>query len=127
MKKLLLALAFAGLSIATINAQSIAPATNPARQEQAVKQGSTSKQGQAVTNERKETKEQTSKSISSGTVTKKDGTPDKRYSENKNLKKDGTPDKRFKEHKEKNKDEKSEKHHGKHHSKKEKDSATESK
>ena len=27
---------------------------------------------------------------------KKDGTPDKRYSENKNLKKDGTPDKRFK-------------------------------
>lgn len=27
---------------------------------------------------------------------KKDGTPDKRYSENKNLKKDGTPDKRYK-------------------------------
>ncbi|CAG5067900.1 hypothetical protein DYBT9623_00627 [Dyadobacter sp. CECT 9623] len=27
---------------------------------------------------------------------KKDGTPDKRYNENKNLKKDGTPDKRFK-------------------------------
>jgi hypothetical protein len=32
-------------------------------------------------------------------VMKKDGTPDKRYKENKNLKKDGTPDKRFKENK----------------------------
>lgn len=31
--------------------------------------------------------------------TKKDGTPDKRFKENKKLKKDGTPDKRFKEHK----------------------------
>jgi hypothetical protein len=30
---------------------------------------------------------------------KKDGTPDKRYKENKNLKKDGTPDKRYKENK----------------------------
>ncbi|MHA4741646.1 hypothetical protein [Dyadobacter sp. MSC1_007] len=30
---------------------------------------------------------------------KKDGTPDKRYSENKNLKKDGTPDKRYKSNK----------------------------
>ena len=27
---------------------------------------------------------------------KKDGTPDKRYKENKKLKKDGTPDKRYK-------------------------------
>lgn len=32
-------------------------------------------------------------------VTKKDGTPDKRYKANQNLKKDGTPDKRFKENK----------------------------
>lgn len=30
---------------------------------------------------------------------KKDGTPDKRYKENKHVKKDGTPDKRFKENK----------------------------
>lgn len=30
---------------------------------------------------------------------KKDGTPDKRYKENKNLKKDGTPDKRYKANK----------------------------
>lgn len=30
---------------------------------------------------------------------KKDGTPDKRYKENKHLKKDGTPDKRFKANK----------------------------
>ncbi len=31
------------------------------------------------------------------TKTKKDGTPDKRYKENKNLKKDGTPDMRYKQ------------------------------
>lgn len=30
---------------------------------------------------------------------KKDGTPDKRYKQNKHLKKDGTPDKRFKDNK----------------------------
>ncbi|WP_392437008.1 hypothetical protein ACF3N7_08625 [Cruoricaptor ignavus] len=30
---------------------------------------------------------------------KKDGTPDKRYKENKKLKKDGTPDRRYKENK----------------------------
>jgi hypothetical protein len=30
---------------------------------------------------------------------KKDGTPDKRYKENKKMKKDGTPDKRYKENK----------------------------
>lgn len=32
---------------------------------------------------------------------KKDGTPDKRYKENKHVKKDGTADKRFKENKDK--------------------------
>lgn len=32
---------------------------------------------------------------------KKDGTPDKRFKENKKLKKDGTPDKRYKENKDK--------------------------
>lgn len=32
---------------------------------------------------------------------KKDGTPDKRFKENKHLKKDGTPDKRFKANKKK--------------------------
>ena len=36
--------------------------------------------------------------------TKKDGTPDKRYSENKKLKKDGTPDKRYNENKNLKKD-----------------------
>lgn len=33
------------------------------------------------------------------TKTKKDGTPDKRYKENKKIKKDGTPDKRYKSNK----------------------------
>ena len=36
--------------------------------------------------------------------TKKDGTPDKRYAENKKLKKDGTPDKRYSENKNLKKD-----------------------
>lgn len=35
----------------------------------------------------------------SSTHLKKDGTPDKRYKQNKHLKKDGTPDKRFKSNK----------------------------
>lgn len=37
--------------------------------------------------------------VKSGVVLKKDGTPDKRYKQNKRLKKDGTPDKRYKENK----------------------------
>jgi hypothetical protein len=43
------------------------------------------------------------KSTQSGTdsKTKKDGTPDRRYKENKKLKKDGTPDMRYKENQEK--------------------------
>ncbi len=54
-------------------------------------------------------KAKTEKSIESSTQTevtttreqhlKKDGTPDKRYKENKKLKKDGTPDRRYKENK----------------------------
>lgn len=36
-----------------------------------------------------------------GTKLKADGTPDKRYKENKHLKADGTPDKRYKENKDK--------------------------
>ncbi len=57
---------------------------------------------QEATKAKKETvkKEQSVKtnSSSAGKV-KKDGTPDKRYKENKKLKKDGTPDKRYKENK----------------------------
>jgi hypothetical protein len=44
------------------------------------------------------TNEKTKTTISK---TKKDGTPDKRYKENKKLKKDGTPDKRYKDNKKK--------------------------
>ncbi len=34
-----------------------------------------------------------------GQTLKKDGTPDRRYKENRKLKKDGTPDRRYKENK----------------------------
>jgi len=44
----------------------------------------------------KEVKADVKAAQASGAKLKKDGTLDKRYSENKNLKKDGTPDKRFK-------------------------------
>ena len=37
----------------------------------------------------------------SGTKMKADGTPDKRYKDNKKMKADGTPDKRYKENKDK--------------------------
>lgn len=43
-------------------------------------------------------KETTTKGQAQGRL-KKDGTPDRRYKENKKLKKDGTPDKRYKENK----------------------------
>jgi hypothetical protein len=48
------------------------------------------------TKEAKEVKKETTKTAPAVTL-KKDGTPDKRYKENKKLKKDGTPDKRYKE------------------------------
>lgn len=50
----------------------------------------------------KEKKSAVEKSTTStNTKLKADGTPDKRYKENKNLKKDGTPDMRYKANKEK--------------------------
>lgn len=47
---------------------------------------------------------QTEKDKTAAVKTKKDGTPDKRYAENKKLKKDGTPDKRYSENKNLKKD-----------------------
>ena len=55
---------------------------------------STTALGQA----KQETKKVVTKTTQSAQV-KKDGTPDKRFKENKKLKKDGTPDKRFKQNK----------------------------
>jgi len=48
-----------------------------------------------------EAKKTTTENKTAVSNVKKDGTPDKRFKENKNLKKDGTPDKRFKENKKK--------------------------
>ena len=63
---------------------------------------STMAQDASSVTSRKDKKEQVQKvkaDTEKGTKTKKDGTPDKRFKENKKLKKDGTPDKRFKENK----------------------------
>ncbi|ANH81479.1 hypothetical protein A8C56_11240 [Niabella ginsenosidivorans] len=78
MKKLFIAiLTFISFSLAT-HAQTTAPAqTKPATAQ-------TSKKATAAANT---------------AHVKKDGTPDKRYKENKHVKKDGTPDKRYKENK----------------------------
>lgn len=82
MKKLLTAMSLAlGLGFAT--AQQTAPAT-------------TSAPHQTTT---KTVKAPETKTAKPAAKMKKDGTPDKRYKENKHLKKDGTPDKRYKANK----------------------------
>ena len=104
MKKLLLALAFAGISFATLNAQSTAPASAPAKMEQKAKPAakSTEVKPAAKTQDASSAKATpASKPANTGTMMKKDGTPDKRYSANKKMKKDGTPDKRYSSNKDK--------------------------
>lgn len=113
MKKLLLTLAFAGFCFATLNAQNTAPAPAPAKMEQKVKPAAKSTEAKpaakstevkpaAKSHEATSVKAApASKPASSGTMMKKDGTPDKRYSANKKMKKDGTPDKRYSSNKDK--------------------------
>lgn len=55
--------------------------------------------GTKVQQTTKTTKSTEVRPVKSPAKLKKDGTPDKRYKENKNLKKDGTPDKRYKANK----------------------------
>lgn len=69
-----------GLGFAT--AQQTAPATSPAPHQTT-----------------KTVKAPEAKTAKPAAKMKKDGTPDKRYKENKKLKKDGTPDKRYKQNK----------------------------
>ncbi|CAA7386812.1 hypothetical protein [Chryseobacterium fistulae] len=81
MKKLLTAMSLVlGLGLAT--AQQTMPATSTNTKQ-------TTKTVKAVE----------SKTAQPAAKMKKDGTPDKRYKDNKKLKKDGTPDKRYKENK----------------------------
>lgn len=88
MKKLMMALSLIfGLGLAT--AQQTQPAT--------AKKAETHKtEAKKVEKVAKATKAEAAKP---GVKLKKDGTPDKRYKQNKHVKKDGTPDKRFKENK----------------------------
>lgn len=89
MKKLLSAMSLIlGLGLAT--AQQTAPAAN-ATAHQTVKA--------AKPMEVKAVKPAQVKTANPAAQMKKDGTPDRRYKENKKLKKDGTPDKRYKENK----------------------------
>ncbi|MCT2563182.1 hypothetical protein [Chryseobacterium herbae] len=93
MKKLLTAMSLAlGLGFAT--AQQTAPATTaaPHHTTKTVKAPAAKTAQPAATAKPAQPAQPAAKM-------KKDGTPDKRYKENKNLKKDGTPDKRYKANK----------------------------
>lgn len=82
MKNLLSALAIVlGLGLAT------AQQTAPAAVQQIVKSGKSTKPAAVPAK---------TDAAPVNAKMKKDGTPDKRYKENKKLKKDGTPDKRYK-------------------------------
>lgn len=90
MKKLLTAMSLI-LGLGLASAQQTAPATASKTTQQAPK---TMKAPEA-----KMEKPASTSTSTGGMKMKKDGTPDKRYKENKNLKKDGTPDKRYKANK----------------------------
>lgn len=111
MKKILIACSMLlGISLAT-SAQTQTPSTTaPVKKHVATKQTiaatETAKQKtQHTTAAVKQTEKKTTAAtnqVKTASPLKKDGTPDKRYKENKQLvhaKKDGTPDKRFRENK----------------------------
>ena len=94
MKKLLSAMSLIlGLGLAT--AQQTAPATN-AQAHPPVKTTVKAVKPAEVKVAKPAMDAKAAKPASPAAKMKKDGTPDKRYKENKHLKKDGTPDKRYK-------------------------------
>lgn len=106
MKKILLAVAFL-LSLSAMSfAQSKEGAKKPEKQAASQKPQVVKKEKAATDTAKKVKPAVAPKAMAAGPM-KKDGTPDKRYKENKesaevvHKKKDGTPDKRFKENKKK--------------------------
>jgi biopolymer transport protein ExbD len=89
--KALIVLAFLALT-APVFAQTATPAKPVAKTTVATKQTGKDKTSITVKTKKDGTPD---KRYSENQKLKKDGTPDKRYNENKNLKKDGTPDKRY--------------------------------
>ena len=86
MKKLLTAMSII-LGLGLASAQQTHSATQNTPPLKTLKSAPTQKTTGTVTSTNKEVK------------LKKDGTPDKRFKQNKKLKKDGTPDRRYKENK----------------------------
>lgn len=86
MKKLLSAMSII-LGLGLASAQQTHPATHNSPPTKTLKSAPTQKTAGTVTSTSKEVK------------LKKDGTPDKRFKQNKKLKRDGTPDRRYKENK----------------------------
>lgn len=98
MKKIFLAIAIAAMGFGSLQAQTGA-AAKPATAATTVK-SSPAKEKTAV-----KPATETKTVATPGHKMKKDGTPDKRYANNRHLKKDGTPDKRHKEHRKSGNDE----------------------
>jgi len=102
MKKLLTAMSIAlGLGLATAQTAHATPSQKVTPPSKVTK---TSEAAKPATTAKVEPVKKTEKKVAPAPVVqeqklKKDGTPDKRYKENKKLKKDGTPDKRYKENK----------------------------
>lgn len=100
MKKILLAaIALLGLNVATFAQAVPAKKPEPAKQAKVVKMNTPAAKPATQVPVAKPAPAPAKPVVAAGTHVKKDGTPDKRYSENKRLKKDGTPDKRYKENK----------------------------
>ncbi|MDY3520148.1 hypothetical protein PG614_01490 [Riemerella anatipestifer] len=105
MKKILIAMSFV-LGLSTVYSQQVQGSVTSKAQEKVIKKE------QKMQSQKKDFKKEYSESVEKGKEGKEafekgekgehkgklkaDGTPDKRYKENRKLKKDGTPDKRFK-------------------------------
>lgn len=99
MKKLLLVASFLGLGL--ISSSIAQEAKKPVKTEKSeVKSEKKQEKEKMKAENQKMRSEAKNNQPSTGAVkTKADGTPDRRYKENKKLKADGTPDKRYKENK----------------------------
>jgi hypothetical protein len=96
MKKLLFVLALWGFSLCfSVQAQQ---ANKPAKKENTPVQSDKKLAKEKMKSENKETRAKAKIEAQTRTDSKmkSDGTPDRRYNQNKKLKKDGTPDKRYK-------------------------------
>ncbi len=102
MKKIFLAIAIAAMGFGSLQAQNGTAAKPAARPATTTAKPAPVKEKSAA---KPATEAKPAAAPAEGHQMKKDGTPDKRYANNRHLKKDGTPDKRHKEHRKSGNDE----------------------